>query len=223
MAWREDPARCRLAEEAARRAAAGLEAGPVLTGLRRLTIAGLLADGPAPRRSQDLAGIARAVCGAADQAARRRPGWLYAMVPPDALLPVAVHRTLLQAALLSALRGCWAVPGPGACCSARRPAPGCGCGFRAAGPTPTRPTCGDAAPGKAAARRRSAAGRCSPRRPGCRWARPRPRPPPTPGTCCGTGTALCISFWGNGRPTPADERAAARHNAQKPPEKPHRF
>ena len=65
MAWREDPARCRLAEEAARRAAAGLEAGPVLAGLRRLTTAGLLADGPAPRRSQDLAGIARAVCGPA--------------------------------------------------------------------------------------------------------------------------------------------------------------
>ena len=50
MAWREDPARCRLAEEAARRAATGLEAGPVLAGLRRLTIAGLLTAGPAPRR-----------------------------------------------------------------------------------------------------------------------------------------------------------------------------
>lgn len=136
MAWREDPARCRLAEEAARRAAAGLEAGPVLAGLRRLTIAGLLADGPAPRRSQDLAGIARAVCGAADQAARRRPGWLYAMVPPDDPLPVAVHRTLLQAALLSALRGVLGCPGARGVLQCEAAGPGVRLRFQGGRPDP---------------------------------------------------------------------------------------
>lgn len=106
----EEPARCRLAEEAARRALSGLEPGPVLNGLRRLTVAGLLAEGPAPRRPQDLAALARAACEAAAQAARRRPGWLFAAVPPECL-PVAAHRTLLLAMLLSAVRGVLGCPG----------------------------------------------------------------------------------------------------------------
>lgn len=106
----EGSARSRLAEEAARRALSGLGPGPVLDGLRRLTVAGLLAEGPVPRRPQDLSALARAVCAAAGQAARRRPGWLFAAIPPDSL-PVAVHRTLLQAMLLSAVRGVLSRPG----------------------------------------------------------------------------------------------------------------
>ena len=46
----EDPVRRRLAETAARRAAAGQDSAPVLAGLRRLNLQLLLAPAPPPRR-----------------------------------------------------------------------------------------------------------------------------------------------------------------------------
>ena len=109
----EDPVRRRLAETAARRAAAGQDSAPVLAGLRRLNLQLLLAPAPPPRRPQDLAGAAHAVCTAAQAAARRRPGWLYAMLPPNAVWPVRAHGALVQAALLAALRGVLAQGGQG--------------------------------------------------------------------------------------------------------------
>ena len=109
----EDPVRRRLAETAARRAAAGQDSAPVLAGLRRLNLRLLLAPAPPPRCPQDLAGAAHAVCAAAQAAARRRPGWLYAMLPPNAVWPVRAHGALIQAALLAALRGVLAQGGQG--------------------------------------------------------------------------------------------------------------
>ncbi|MFR7452405.1 MAG: hypothetical protein ACLUUL_09875 [Gemmiger sp.] len=99
-----------------------------------MTTAGL--QQPPPPAQPDLAGIARAVCGAADQAARRRPGWLYAMVPLDDPLPVAVHRTLLQAALLSALRGVLGCPGARGVLQCEAAGPGVRLRFQGGRPDP---------------------------------------------------------------------------------------
>ena len=101
---RESPRRRSLAQTAAGRAAAGQDCAPVLAPLRRLTAAELLACRARPRRPQDLAAAAQALCRAAGQAVRRRPGWLALDIQP-APLPAAVHGRLWQAALLSALRG----------------------------------------------------------------------------------------------------------------------
>lgn len=97
--------RTRLAEQAAGRALWGLDPQPVLSGLRLLTTAELLCPGPSPRRPADAAALLETLCAAIQSGVRRRAGWLYAMVPPERVLPVGVHGRLLQAAVLCALRG----------------------------------------------------------------------------------------------------------------------
>lgn len=101
----ESEARTWLAEQAARRARAGLDPLPVLGGLRLLTTAELLCPAPPPRRTIDAAGVLEGVCAAVCAGVRRRPGWLYAMIPPGQELPLLVPGRLLQAAVLCALRG----------------------------------------------------------------------------------------------------------------------
>ncbi len=101
---RYEPLRAALAEQAAR---AGVR--PVLPQLRLLTTAELLSPAPAPTRAVDLDGELAALCGALEEAVRRRPGWLY-LAPADILLPVAVRPRLLQAALLCFVRGVLRVP-----------------------------------------------------------------------------------------------------------------
>lgn len=101
-----DPlARVRLAEQAARRRLEGLDPLPAWGGLRLLTTAELLCPAPPPRHPVDAAGLLETLCAALQAGIRRRAGWLYAMVPPGQVLPVAVHGNLLQAAILCALRG----------------------------------------------------------------------------------------------------------------------
>lgn len=97
--------RARLAEQAARRGLAGLDPQPVFGGLRLLTAAELLCPGPPPGHPVDAAAQLDALCRAVQSGVRRRPGWLYAMVPPGEVLPVAVRGRLLQAAVLCVLRG----------------------------------------------------------------------------------------------------------------------
>ena len=46
------------------------------------------------------------------------PGWLYAMLPPNAVWPVRAHGALIQAALLAALRGVLGTGRAGRCCAA---------------------------------------------------------------------------------------------------------
>lgn len=101
----ESEARARLAEQAARRAKGGLDPMPVLGGLRLLTTAELLCPAPPPRRPADAAGLLDALCAAVCAGVRRRPGWLYAMIPGAEELPVPVSGRLLQAAVLCVLRG----------------------------------------------------------------------------------------------------------------------
>ena len=101
----ESEARTRLAEQAARRARAGLDPLPVLGGLRLLTTAELLCPAPPPRRTIAAAGVRAGVCAAGCAGVRRRPGGLYAMIPPGQELPLLVPGRLLQAAVLCALRG----------------------------------------------------------------------------------------------------------------------
>ena len=92
----DDPRRLRLAGMAA----AGADVRPQL---RLLMLAEALAA-PPTRRALDLNAETAALCTAASEAVRRRPGWLY-VVPSPALLPVALPRSLWQAAVLCVLRG----------------------------------------------------------------------------------------------------------------------
>ena len=92
----DDPRRLRLAGMAA----AGADVCPQL---RLLMLAEALAA-PPTRRALDLSAETTALCNAACEAVRRRPGWLY-MVPSPAPLPVALPRNLWQAAVLCVLRG----------------------------------------------------------------------------------------------------------------------
>lgn len=58
------------------------------------------------------------------------------MVPPDDPLPVAVHRTLLQAALLSALRGVLGCPGARGVLQCEAAGPGVRLRFQGGRPDP---------------------------------------------------------------------------------------
>ncbi len=95
--------RAALAEEAARRALAGLSPGPVLPQLRAQTVQELLAAQPSGTGCE-LCSVLQALTGALAQCVRRRPGWLYAVFPPDVPCPVAARPALVQAAMLEALR-----------------------------------------------------------------------------------------------------------------------
>ena len=88
--------RLRLAEMAA----AGADVRPQL---RLLMLAEALAAPPA-HRALDLNAETTALCTAAGEAVCRRAGWLYVM-PSPAPLPVALPRSLWQAAVLCVLRG----------------------------------------------------------------------------------------------------------------------
>lgn len=92
----DDMRRLRLAGMAA----AGADVRPQL---RLLMLAEALAASPA-RCTLDLNAETAALCTAASEAVRRRPGWLY-VVPSPAPLPVALPRNLWQAAVLCVLRG----------------------------------------------------------------------------------------------------------------------
>lgn len=100
--------RARLAEQAAARAARGAGPGALLPRLRLLTTAELLVPA-APCGARDLDAELDALCTACRQAVRRRPGWLYAMLPAMPL-PVALRPRLLQAAVLCMLRGVLRTP-----------------------------------------------------------------------------------------------------------------
>lgn len=97
----DDPARAALAESAA----CGL---PVLPQLRLLTVAEAL-SAPVPRRALDLNAELDVLCTALQQGVRRRCGWLYYMSAGQ-VVPAALPRQLLQAALLSFARGVLALP-----------------------------------------------------------------------------------------------------------------
>lgn len=92
----DDPRRLRLAGMAA----AGADVRPQL---RLLMLAEALAAPPACR-ALDLSAETAALCTAASEVVRQRPGWLY-VVPSPAPLPVALPRNLWQAAVLCVLRG----------------------------------------------------------------------------------------------------------------------
>lgn len=94
--------RATLAEEAARRALAGIGPGPVLPRLRAQTVQELLAQPGGA--GCELCGTLQALTGALAQCMRRRPGWLYATFPQDVSCPVAARPALVQAAVLEALR-----------------------------------------------------------------------------------------------------------------------
>ena len=94
--------RATLAEEAARRALAGLGPGPVLPRLRAQTVQELLAQ---PGESGcELCSVLQVLADTLTQCVRRRPGWLYAVLPQDVPCPVAARPALVQAAILEALR-----------------------------------------------------------------------------------------------------------------------
>ena len=95
--------RAALAEEAARRALAGLGPGPVLPQLRAQTVQELLAAQPGSAGCE-LCSTLQTLTGALAQCVRRRSGWLYAVFPPNVPCPVAVCPALVQAAVLEALR-----------------------------------------------------------------------------------------------------------------------
>jgi len=71
--------RAALAEEAARRALAGLGPELVLPQLRAQTVQELLAQPGGA--GCELCGTLQTLTGALTQCVRRRPGWLYAMFP----------------------------------------------------------------------------------------------------------------------------------------------
>lgn len=91
--YSEDPARARLAEQAA----CGV---PVLPQLRMVCLAEAL-TAPSPGHTLDLNAELEALCTALQESVRRRPGWLY-FVPTAHPAPAALPRKLLHAALL-----CW--------------------------------------------------------------------------------------------------------------------
>ena len=94
--------RAALAEEAARRALAGLGPEPVLPQLRAQTVQELLAQPGGA--GCDLCGTLQTLTGALTQCVRRRPGWLYVMFPSGITCPVPARPALVQAAVLEALR-----------------------------------------------------------------------------------------------------------------------
>lgn len=128
----ENPLRAALAEEAARRRAAGLSPEPVWAALRRLTVTELL--GPAAPGCADLDGTLAAVCEAARAAARRRPGWFYAVWEDAPVL--AVRPRLLTAAVCAALRGVLSLPGARGVLQAQTGPAGVLLRFQGGGPNP---------------------------------------------------------------------------------------
>ena len=94
--------RAALAEEAARRALAGLGPELVLPQLRAQTVQELLAQPGGA--GCELCGTLQTLTGALTQCVRRRPGWLYVMFPSGITCPVPAHPALVQAAVLEALR-----------------------------------------------------------------------------------------------------------------------
>ena len=94
--------RAALAEEAARRALAGLGPELVLPQLRAQTVQELLAQPGGA--GCELCGTLQTLTGALTQCVRRRPGWLYAMFPSGITCPVPARPALVQAAVLEALR-----------------------------------------------------------------------------------------------------------------------
>ena len=94
--------RAALAEEAARRALAGLGPELVLPQLRAQTVQELLAQPGGA--GCELCGTLQTLTGALTQCVRRRPGWLYVMFPSGITCPVPARPALVQAAVLEALR-----------------------------------------------------------------------------------------------------------------------
>lgn len=92
----DNPHRLHLSESAA----AGAD---VLPQLRLLMLAEAL-SAPSARHALDLNAETAALCTAAGDAVRRRPGWLYTAFSP-APLPVLLPRSVWQAAVLCLLRG----------------------------------------------------------------------------------------------------------------------
>ena len=96
--------RAALAEEAARRALAGLGPELVLPQLRAQTVQELLAQPGGA--GCELCGTLQTLTGALTQCVRRRPGWLYAMFPSGITCPVPARPALVQAAVLEAFTPC---------------------------------------------------------------------------------------------------------------------
>ena len=90
--------RAALAEEAARRALAGLGPELVLPQLRAQTVQELLAQPGGA--GCELCGTLQTLTGALTQCVRRRPGWLYVMFPSGITCPVPARPALVQAAVL---------------------------------------------------------------------------------------------------------------------------
>ena len=86
--------RAALAEEAARRALAGLGPELVLPQLRAQTVQELLAQPGGA--GCELCGTLQTLTGALTQCVRRRPGWLYAMFPSGITCPVPARPALVQ-------------------------------------------------------------------------------------------------------------------------------
>ena len=161
----EDPIRRRLAETAARRAAAGQDSAPVLAGLRRLNLRLLLAPAPARRAARRTWPGRRMPC--AQPHRRRRgggPGGCTPCCPPNAVWPVRAHGALIRRRCWPRCAGCWHRAGR-ACCAAPNRAARCGCVSRAARRVPAPPLYGGGWRRNAAARPCSAQGACSRRPP----------------------------------------------------------
>lgn len=99
----DDPARAALAEYAA-------QGQPVLPQLRLLCTAEAL-SAPAPARALDLNTELEALCTALQESVCCRTGWLY-FAPAGQPVPVAVPRSLLQAAVLCWTCGVLSLPDP---------------------------------------------------------------------------------------------------------------
>ena len=97
----DNPARAALAEEAAR----GV---PVLPRLRLLYTAEALAA-PVPQQALDLNEELEALCAALRESVLCRTGWLY-FAPAADTVPLAVPRSLLQAAVLCWIEGVMTAP-----------------------------------------------------------------------------------------------------------------
>ena len=107
--------RAALAEEAARRALAGLGPELVLPQLRAQTVQELLAQPGGA--GCELCGTLQTLTGALTQCVRRRPGWLYAMFPSGITCPAGSKAAFPRCAALPAgrcpRRGAAAVAGAG--------------------------------------------------------------------------------------------------------------
>lgn len=97
--------RAALAEEAARRALAGLGPELVLPQLRAQTVQELLAQPGGA--GCELCGTLQTLTGALTQCVRRRPGWLYVMFPSGITCPVPARPALVQAARPGSLAPCF--------------------------------------------------------------------------------------------------------------------